>query len=294
MMNLEIFLNFLKYEKRYSAHTITAYENDLNQFILFGSQLIDDFSLEQVDYHLIRQWIISLMNEGSVSRTVNRKISTLKSFYRFLHREGLIQTNPTDHVIMPKMAKKLPEFVQEKEINFLLDGQFFGADFEGVRDRAILTFFYSSGIRLSELVGLRFGDVNLDTQIVKVTGKRNKDRLIPFPVEMSQILRVYIQMRNTLFPDAGNILFLTNNGDPVYSKLIYRVVNKHLSLVTTIDKRSPHILRHSYATHLLNRGADLNAIKELLGHANLAATQVYTHTSFEQLKKVYKQAHPRA
>ena len=234
------------------------------------------------------------MNEGSVSRTVNRKISTLKSFYRFLHREGLIEANPTDHVIMPKMAKKLPEFVQEKEINFLLDGQFFGADFEGVRDRAILTFFYSSGIRLSELVGLRFGDVNLDTQIVKVTGKRNKDRLIPFPVEMSQILRVYIQMRNTLFPDAGNILFLTNNGDPVYSKLIYRVVNKHLSLVTTIDKRSPHILRHSYATHLLNRGADLNAIKELLGHANLAATQVYTHTSFEQLKKVYKQAHPRA
>ena len=293
-MNLEIFLNFLKYEKRYSAHTITAYENDLNQFILFGSQLIDDFSLEQVDYHLIRLWIISLMNEGSVSRTVNRKISTLKSFYRFLHREGLIEANPTDHVIMPKMAKKLPEFVQEKEINFLLDGQFFGADFEGVRDRAILTFFYSSGIRLSELVGLRFGDVNLDTQVVKVTGKRNKDRLIPFPVEMSQILRVYIQMRNTLFPDAGNILFLTNNGDPVYSKLIYRVVNKHLSLVTTIDKRSPHILRHSYATHLLNRGADLNAIKELLGHANLAATQVYTHTSFEQLKKVYKQAHPRA
>ena len=293
-MNLEIFLNFLKYEKRYSAHTITAYENDLNQFILFGTHIIDDFSLEQVDYHLIRQWIISLMNEGSVSRTVNRKISTLKSFYRFLHREGLIQTNPTDHVIMPKMAKKLPEFVQEKEINFLLDGQFFGADFEGVRDRAILTFFYSSGIRLSELVGLRFGDVNLDTQVVKVTGKRNKDRLIPFPVEMSQILRVYIQMRNSLFPDAGNILFLTNNGDPVYSKLIYRVVNKHLSLVTTIDKKSPHILRHSYATHLLNRGADLNAIKELLGHANLAATQVYTHTSFEQLKKVYKQAHPRA
>jgi integrase/recombinase XerC len=294
MMNLEIFLNFLKYEKRYSAHTITAYENDLHQFILFGTNLVDDFSLEQVDYHLIRQWIISLMNEGSVSRTVNRKISTLKSFYRFLHREGLIATNPTDHVIMPKMAKKLPEFVQEKEINFLLDGQFFGTDFEGVRDRAILTFFYSSGIRLSELVNLRFADLNLDTQVVKVTGKRNKDRLIPFPVEMSQVLKVYIQMRNALFPDAGYILFLTSKGDPVYSKLIYRVVNKHLSLVTTIDKKSPHILRHSYATHLLNRGADLNAIKELLGHANLAATQVYTHTSFEQLKKVYKQAHPRA
>jgi len=294
MMNLEIFLNFLKYEKRYSTHTITAYESDLHQFILFGTNLVDNFSLEQVDYHLIRQWIISLMNEGSVSRTVNRKISTLKSFYRFLHREGLIATNPTDHVIMPKMAKKLPEFVQEKEINFLLDGQFFGTDFEGVRDRAILTFFYSSGIRLSELVNLRFADLNLDTQLVKVTGKRNKDRLIPFPVEMSQVLKVYIQMRNALFPDAGNILFLTSTGDPVYSKLIYRVVNKHLSLVTTIDKKSPHILRHSYATHLLNRGADLNAIKELLGHANLAATQVYTHTSFEQLKKVYKQAHPRA
>lgn len=294
MMNLEIFLNFLKYEKRYSVNTITAYENDLNQFILFGNQIVDDFSLEQVDYHLIRQWIISLMNEGSVSRTVNRKISTLKSFYRFLHREGVIDTNPTDQVIMPKMAKKLPEFVQEKEINFLLDGQFFGSDFDGVRDRAILTFFYSSGIRLSELVNLRLADVDLDAQVVKVTGKRNKDRLIPFPAEMSQVLKVYIQMRDALFPDAGNILFLTSTGDPVYSKLIYRVVNKHLSLVTTIDKKSPHILRHSYATHLLNRGADLNAIKELLGHANLAATQVYTHNSFEQLKKVYKQAHPRA
>ncbi len=293
-MNLEIFLNFLKYEKRYSVNTITAYENDLNQFILFGNQIVDDFSLEQVDYHLIRQWIISLMNEGSVSRTVNRKISTLKSFYRFLHREGVIDTNPTDQVIMPKMAKKLPEFVQEKEINFLLDGQFFGSDFDGVRDRAILTFFYSSGIRLSELVNLRLADVDLDAQVVKVTGKRNKDRLIPFPAEMSQVLKVYIQMRDALFPDAGNILFLTSTGDPVYSKLIYRVVNKHLSLVTTIDKKSPHILRHSYATHLLNRGADLNAIKELLGHANLAATQVYTHNSFEQLKKVYKQAHPRA
>jgi len=293
-MNLELFLSYLKYEKRYSAHTITAYENDLGQFVLFGKKLAEDFHVEEGDYHLIREWVISLMNLGISARSVNRKLSTLKTFFKFLMREGVIVKNPTKNLTMPKMAKKLPEFVQEKEINQLLDGSFFTGDFEGMRDKAVVSLFYGTGIRLSELVGIRFSDLDLSQKIVKVTGKRNKERLIPFPLEISTTLRGYIALRNELFPDSANFLFLTGSGEPAYNKLIYRIVKRQLSLVTTIDKKSPHILRHSYATHLLNRGADLNAIKELLGHSNLAATQVYTHTSFEQLKKVYKQAHPRA
>jgi len=294
MLNTELFLNYLKYEKRYSQNTLTAYENDLDQFILFGKKLVEDFCVEEVDYHLIRQWIVSLMDNGISAKSVNRKISTLKTFFKFLMREGAIEKNPTDKIAIPKMGKKLPVFVQEKEMNRLLDGRFFTEDFEGRRDKAVVSLFYGTGIRLSELVGIRFSDLNLNEKMVKVNGKRDKQRLVPFPLEISTVLTDYITLRNELFPDAGNFLFLTENGDPVYNKLIYRIVKKQLSLVTTVEKKSPHILRHSYATHLLNRGADLNAIKELLGHANLAATQIYTHTTFEQLKKVYKQAHPRA
>jgi integrase/recombinase XerC len=294
MLNLELFLNYLKYEKRYSVNTTIAYENDLDQFVLFGKKLVEDFCVEEVDYHLIREWIVSLMNNGTTARSVNRKISTLKTFFKFLMREGVIVINPTDKVVVPRMGKKLPVFVQEKEMNRLLDERFFTDDFEGKRDKAVVSLFYGTGIRLSELVGIRFQDLNLGEKMVKVNGKRNKERLVPFPMEISTVLGEYIKLRNELFPDSGNFLFLTGNGEQVYNKLIYRIVKKQLSLVTTIEKKSPHILRHSYATHLLNRGADLNAIKELLGHANLAATQIYTHTSFEQLKKVYKQAHPRA
>jgi len=294
MLNLELFLNYLKYEKRYSVNTTIAYENDLDQFVLFGKKLVEDFCVEEVDYHLIREWIVSLMNNGTTARSVNRKISTLKTFFKFLMREGVILINPTDKVVVPRMGKKLPVFVQENEMNRLLDERFFTDDFEGKRDKAVVSLFYGTGIRLSELVGIRFQDLNLGEKMVKVNGKRNKERLVPFPMEISTVLGEYIKLRNELFPDSGNFLFLTGNGEQVYNKLIYRIVKKQLSLVTTIEKKSPHILRHSYATHLLNRGADLNAIKELLGHANLAATQIYTHTSFEQLKKVYKQAHPRA
>ena len=294
MLNSELFLNHLKYERRYSQNTITAYENDLDQFVLFGKKLVEDFCVEEVDYHLIRQWIVSLMDNGISAKSVNRKISTLKTFFKFLMREGVIEKNPTDKVAIPKMGKKLPVFVQEKEMNRLLDGRFFTEDFEGRRDKAVVSLFYGTGIRLSELVGIRFPDLNLIEKMVKVNGKRDKQRLVPFPLEISGVLNDYIKLRNELFPAAENFLFLTGTGEPVYNKLIYRIVKRELSLVTTVEKKSPHILRHSYATHLLNRGADLNAIKELLGHANLAATQIYTHTTFEQLKKVYKQAHPRA
>ena len=294
MLNPELFLNYLKFEKRYSEHTIIAYENDLGQFVEFGKQLDGDFCIETVSYHLVRQWIISMMDVGVSSRSVNRKISTLKSFYKFLMRDGLIEKNPIERVAIPKIGKKLPVFVQEIEINHLLDGGYFTSDFVGSRDRAIISLFYGTGMRLSELVGITFKCLDLKGKMVKVTGKRNKQRLIPFPTEIGEVLKNYLELRNKEFPGVGDVLFLTEKGEPVYDKLVYRVVKKHLNLITTIDKKSPHILRHSYATHLLNRGADLNAIKELLGHANLAATQVYTHTSFEKLKLVYKQAHPRA
>jgi integrase/recombinase XerC len=234
------------------------------------------------------------MDQGLTVVSVKRKTSTLRSFYKFLLREGLVTKNPTELVMVPRSGKKLPEFVQEKEMNKLLDTSFFTEDFNGQRDKAILSLFYGTGMRLSELRGIKMADLRLQEQIVKVLGKRNKERLIPFPSEIKVDIVNYIGLRNELFGDSNSYLFVTDKGEQVYEKLIYRVVRKYLSLVTSMEKRSPHILRHTYATHLLNRGADLNAIKELLGHASLAATQVYTHTSFEKLKKIYNQAHPHA
>lgn len=294
MQYFELFLNYLKYEKRYSVHTVTAYAKDLDQFMQFGNEMVGGFSFEAADHHLIRQWIISLMDEGITVLSVKRKISTLRSLYKFLLREGVMATNPTELVIMPKSGKKLPRFVQEKEMDQLLDQPNFTKDFEGLRDKAVLSLFYGTGMRLSELKGIRLTDLSPGEKLIKVTGKRNKERIIPYPAEVGNDIGAYLVCRNELFGDAGSWLFLTEKGEQVYDKLLYRIVNKYLGLVTTMEKRSPHALRHSYATHLLNRGADLNAIKELLGHANLAATQVYTHTSFEKLKKIYNQAHPRA
>lgn len=202
--------------------------------------------------------------------------------------------NPTELVMVPRVGKKLPKFVQEPEMDRLLDNPYFTHDFTGCRDKAIVSLFYGTGMRLSELKGITMFDLNKSERMVKVVGKRNKERLIPYPKEVSVDLDNYLSVRNELFGSTNGFLFLTDKGDQLYDKLLYRIVRKYLSLVTTMEKRSPHILRHSYATHLLNRGADLNAIKELLGHASLAATQVYTHTTFEKLKKIYKQAHPRA
>jgi integrase/recombinase XerC len=288
------FLNFLKYEKRYSEHTVTAYEKDLDQFILFGSEMVEDFCLVKADHHLIRQWVISLMDQGMTVISVKRKISTLRSLYKYLLREGLMEKNPTELVVVPKTGKKLPHFVQEEEMNKLMDTSFFTSDFSGLRDKAVVSLFYGTGMRLAELKGIRMKDLQMNEKVVKVLGKRNKERLIPYPNEISFDLNNYIRIRNELFGDSISYLFLTDKGEQAYDKLLYRIVRKYLGLVTPMEKRSPHILRHSYATHLLNRGADLNAIKELLGHASLAATQVYTHTSFEKLKKIYNQAHPRA
>lgn len=289
----EDFLKYLQFEKRYSDHTLVAYKTDLDQFMVYLSELIGDFQFKDVTRQQIRGWVVGLMEQGITPRSVNRKLATLKSFYKYLMREQLVENDPARLVTIPKVRKKLPAFVQEDQLNQLLDLGFFANDFEGSRDKTIISILYGTGIRLSELKGLKVNNIDLKGYTIKVLGKRNKERIVPFPKEVSAIIEAYLEIRTEINSNS-EFLLLTSKGDQVYDKLIYRVVNKYLAMVTTAARKSPHVLRHSFATHLLNHGADLNAVKELLGHSNLSATQVYTHTTFEKLKEIYKQAHPRA
>lgn len=294
-MYKDLFLKYLQFEKRFSVNTIKSYNNDLSKFTEFIAVSSDIVEIHLVDEKLIRAWIVSLMEKDFSALSINRKISTLKTFFKFLLREGFVMSNPTDKVITPKSSKKLPSFVDEKQINNLLDDFSFGDDFSGVRNKTIIEMFYNTGMRLSELIELRDNSIYLYDRTVKVLGKRNKERLIPLHKLFFKSLEKYIEIRKKEFPSLNhNFLFVTDKGNKLYEKFVYRVVNKYLNFVTTIEKKSPHILRHTFATHLLNNGADLNAIKDLLGHANLSATQVYTHNTFEKLKTIYKQAHPRA
>lgn len=294
MSHQESFINYLKYEKRYSHLTAIAYKKDLDQFEEFFVKTIGDFNVEEINDKIARLWVIDLMDGGLSARTVNKKISALKSFYKYLLRLEVVKENNLVNVIVPKVRKKLPQFVEEKNLNHLLDDGFFGNDFEALRDKLIVSLFYGSGVRLAELMRLRDADVNQSESLLKVLGKRNKERIIPYPRSLNELINQYKSERNQLFEGSTNSLFVTSAGKPVYEKLIYRVVNKYLALVTTIDQKSPHVLRHTFATHMLNRGADLNAVKEMLGHSNLSATQIYTHTSLEKIRKVYRQAHPRS
>jgi integrase/recombinase XerC len=290
----ESFLKYLKFEKRCSDHTIVAYKKDLDQFEEFLFKTVGDFNMLEVDSRMIRQWIVSLMELGEVPKTVVRKVTALKSFYKYLMRQELIETSPASMVITPKVPKKLPYFVDENSLHVLLDNGYFQQDFEGVRDKLMISLFYGSGMRLSELKNLKETDILQAESLVRVLGKNSKERIVPYPKSMNSLITDYLSVRNAEFPDGSPVLFVTSKGKPVYEKLIYRVVKKYLSFVTTLEKKSPHVLRHTFATHLLDRGADLNAVKELLGHSNLAATQVYTHTSTEMIQRIYKQAHPRA
>lgn len=270
-----------------------AYEVDLRQFNAFlvetyGSDFSDD-----VRSTAIRSWIVQLMEAGLDSRSVNRKISSLRAYFRFLLKEGVISENPMRKITAPKVAKKLPSFVPEKDMAFLFNEVEFTDDYEGQRDRLILELFYATGIRRDELIQLEVKDVDLAQQSIKVTGKRNKQRILPLHQQMMPRISAFLELRSELGVDSP-YLFLSNSGKMIYPKLIYNIVNRYLKLATTIKKKSPHVLRHTFATHMLNNGADLNAIKELLGHANLSATQVYTHNSMEKLKHIYKQAHPKA
>ncbi len=239
--------------------------------------------------------MVHLMENGNTARTTNRKISALKRYFGYLLKEGIINTNPAKRVLTPKMDKKLPVFVSEGHMDNLFDQVEFGDDYNGFRNRVLIETFYNTGMRLSELVNLQIGDVDFSQQTIKVLGKRNKERIIPISPVFYELLQEYITARSKEFPGLNvEYLFLTSSGKKVYPRLVYRIVHRFLTMVTTVDKKSPHVLRHTFATHMLNKGADLNAIKELLGHANLSATEVYTHNTFEKLKSVYKQAHPRA
>jgi integrase/recombinase XerC len=290
----ESFINFLEYEKRYSTHTVTAYKNDLDQFVDYCTVVIGEFHVKEVSYDLVRGWLVHLMEQGVAPRSAHRKMTAVKSFYNYLMREGVVEKNPAQDQILPKIRKKLPSFVEEPGMSTLLDvGGVFSEDFEGLRDRLIVSLFYGTGMRLSELINLKDVDFDKKECLLRVLGKRQKERIIPYPREINKMLEEYVVARNNKFDFAVEWLFVTGKGKQVYEKLIYRVVKKNLGMVTTLEKKSPHVLRHTYATHLLNKGADLNAVKELLGHSNLAATQVYTHTTFEKLRDSYKQAHPR-
>ena len=289
-MHIDDFLNYIAKEKRYSQHTIKGYKTDLIEFSDYTHRYFD-LSIECANHRVVRSWFAQMIEDGFKPRTIHRKSSSLKSFYKFLMVRGLLEKSPMDLVPLPKMDKKLPKFVEEKSLDVLLNELEFPDNFEGKRDKLILDLFYQTGIRQSELIGLTLKDVDFTQQQIKVLGKRNKERIIPVSTHLLETISEYVSYRKAR--SVANLL-LTSGGKKLYPKLVYNIVNKYLSKVTTLSQRSPHVLRHSFATHMLNNGAELNSIKELLGHVNLSATQVYIHNSMEKIKSIYKQAHPRA
>lgn len=289
-MFLERFVNYLQYEKRYSAHTITAYRNDLGQYLGFLSGL--GLTFDAATHFQVRSWMVDLLDRGSDPKTINRKLSSLRTFYKFLVREKLAAHDPSARVRAPGVPKRLPVVVEEAKINVLLDSTVFDEGFPGLRDRVVLELLFGTGMRLSELIGLRDADINKYERLIRVMGKGGKERLVPVHHSLMQLLVRYLDEKRRV--SASSAVIVTNSGEAAYPKLVYRIVNRFLGLISTRSRKSPHVLRHTFATALLNNGADLNAIKELLGHASLAATQVYTHNSVERLKSIYKQAHPKA
>jgi integrase/recombinase XerC len=294
----DTFVSYLQHEKRYSAHTILAYETDLKQFIDFLQSQYQIGLPSEASHFIIRSWIVSLMENKLDPRSVNRKITTLRTLYRFLVRQGTVLKNPMLKVQAPKTKKKLPEYVDEEKMERLLEtsSEVMG-DFESVRNYLMVDFFYRTGVRLSELIGLKVSDVNLYSLTITVLGKRNKVRQIPITNSFKTILQEYLKLRLQFLAEVGAespYFFVGNTGNKMYPGFVYRIVKSSISQVSTGKKKSPHILRHSFATAMLNHGADINAIKEILGHSSLAATQVYTHNSIEKLKEVYKQAFPKA
>jgi len=293
-MLTDSFLDYLRYERNYSEKTVLAYGEDISQLREFAQEEIGDFNPAEVTPELIREWIVSLMDKGYASTSVNRKLSSLRSFYKFLLKKKVVLVDPLRKITGPKNKKPLLSFLKENEMNRLLDDTDFGEGFEGCRDHLIIEMFYATGIRLSELIGLDDKDVDFSASLLKVTGKRNKQRLIPFGDELKEGMLEYVNVRNEQVLESGGAFFVRKNGERLYKNLVYNLVKRNLSKVVTLKKRSPHVLRHTFATTMLNNEAELGAVKELLGHSSLATTEIYTHTTFEELKKVYKQAHPRA
>ena len=295
------YIDYLRFEKRYSAHTVLAYHTDLDDFTKFLNQQYSVTDLLIADHNLIRSWLISLIDRKISTRSVNRKLSTLKSFYRYCQKQGLLTVNPMLKVVAPRVSKHLPVFLTHGNLDQLLRAVEFDSGYEGIRDKMIITLFYATGIRRAELVHISINDLDLNSGTLKVLGKRNKERIVPLGENVMNQLKEYLIIRSTFLSEKqtslqNNILtlFVTSKGLAIYPRLIHNIVHKYLSRVASNSKLSPHVLRHSFATHMLDDGADLNAIKEILGHSSLAATQVYTHNTIEKLKSIYKQAHPRA
>ena len=294
-MPFKPFTDYLMLEKNYSALTVNAYQNDLQDFLEFINLEYQQSTISQVIYPQIRNWIVALVESGISNRSINRKISALNTYYKFLQKIKTIEANPLAKHKALKTSKKIQIPFSEAEVATVLDDLFFEKDFEGTRNKLIIELFYATGIRRIELVELKLLSFDLDAKTLKVLGKRNKERIVPLLDSVINVLNIYLKQRDTLKSILDDdYLFLTQKGVKIYEKLVYRIINDYFSVASTKVKKSPHILRHSFATHLLNQGADLNAVKELLGHSSLAATQVYTHNSIAELKKVHINAHPRS
>lgn len=293
-MFIDTFIEFLRSERNYSLHTIRAYKTDLRSFEEYLIGVDATLSVQNADADLIRGWVSSLIDEGGSPNSVNRKLSTLRTFYDFLRNENVVEQNPLQGLNGPKRRSVLPVFLKDGEVNSVIDSQRYGDSFLDIRDKVILLSFYETGIRLSELVGLNVSDVDFSNKQLKVFGKRKRERVVPFVNELSEELAFYLSERNLIAPADEKALFVSINGERLSASQVYRIVNKRLSGVVNVNKKSPHVLRHTYATSMLNNDAELGAVKELLGHKRLATTEIYTHLTFEELKHYYKKAHPRA
>ncbi|QIK61634.1 tyrosine recombinase XerC [Dysgonomonas sp. HDW5A] len=294
MTIVDKYIDYLRYEKNYSSHTEISYYSDLIQFRDFIDTNYPDVELETVDGDIVRAWIIFLMETKTSARSVNRKLSSLKSFYRYLQKMGLVSISPLKKISGPKAKKPIPSFVNYADMEKVLDLEVLDNDYESFRDKVILELFYVTGMRRAELIGLTDKDVDLYSGSIRVTGKRNKQRIIPISKNTIALIDDYLEIRNQNFENQTVSFFVKKDGEPIYPMLIHRIVSSHLKWIPTLAKASPHVLRHSFATGMLNNGADINAVKELLGHSSLASTEIYTHTSFDELKKIYNKAHPRA
>ncbi len=289
------FLEHLKYQKRYSQHTIISYENDLSAFSSFMLKEFPDTEIDKIKTTFIRTWLAEMKEAEMASRSLNRKISALRSFFKYLLKNEVVKVNPVSTIISPKMPKRLPQFVEEKDTSSLFSEVEFSEGFKGDTERLLLDILYNTGMRKAELIGLKEHQIDISNSQIKVLGKGNKERIIPVSKVLMNDIKLYIaEKRRLMGRSEEQFLFVTDKGKPLDPKTVYNIARKYISKVTTIDKKSPHILRHSFATHLMNNGADLNAVKELLGHSSLAATQIYTHNTIEKLKDVYKKAHPKA
>jgi integrase/recombinase XerC len=292
-MFIDSFIGFLRVEKNYSQHTLRAYADDIRSFRDFVAGVDESLPFVDADADMLRAWIASLIDKGAAPASVSRKMSALRSFYDYLRAEGVVDYNPATSLKGPKLRKRLPVFVKEGEMDSLLDDVAFGDGYDACRDRMIIMCFYSTGMRLSELVGLDLCDVDLERSVIKVFGKRSRERIIPYGKEMESELKAYLEQRSGMQTDS-KALFLSGNGGRISHSYVYRMVRERLAQVTSVGKKSPHVLRHSFATAMLNNDAELGVVKELLGHRRLATTEVYTHLTFEELKRFYKKAHPRA